>query len=142
MGVKTIVDMAVEAMGAMKPGASTEEDSTDKPVRPVVAVRRTVIRWIVEVAIRADGSRSNIYSDSNLSVRHWCATQERNCENCEYNRGEFEHNFSSIELEFPSRLQVACTVRYFSLESCADKRQFRESDSRPIEVGDDNPDHT
>jgi hypothetical protein len=64
MRVKAVVNVAIKAVRAMKPGASSKEHAADKPIGPIVAIGRTVIRLIVEVAIRAHGSRSDF--DSNL----------------------------------------------------------------------------
>ena len=62
--VEAIVHMAVEAVMAVEPGASTDEDSADEPIRAVVAVRRAVIRSIVEVSVWALWSDADV--DSNL----------------------------------------------------------------------------
>ena len=42
------------------PGAGADEDSADKPVRAVVAVRRARVRRIRVVAVRANGRRADI----------------------------------------------------------------------------------
>jgi hypothetical protein len=39
---------------AVVPGAGTDEDATDEPVRPVVSVGGTIVRGIIVVAIGAD----------------------------------------------------------------------------------------
>jgi len=72
MGIKAVVDVAVKAVRAVKPGASSKKHPANKPIGPVVAVRSTVIRGIVEVPVRAHGSRSDVYADGNLGSRHRC----------------------------------------------------------------------
>ena len=48
MRIKAVVDMAVKAAMAVKPRACSNKYSANKPIRPVVAVRSTVIWGIVE----------------------------------------------------------------------------------------------
>lgn len=69
MRIKSVVDMAVEAVMAVKPGASSNKHSPQKPIGPVITVRSTVIGGIVVVAVRAHGSRSDVYTDGNLGLR-------------------------------------------------------------------------
>ncbi len=42
--IEAIVYVAVETVGPVKPGAGSEENSANEPVRPIVAVRSAVIR--------------------------------------------------------------------------------------------------
>jgi hypothetical protein len=64
MRVKAVVNVAIKAVRAVKPGTSSKEYPADKPIGPIVAIGSAVIRLIVEVAIRAHWSRSDF--DSNL----------------------------------------------------------------------------
>ncbi len=57
--IETVVDMAVKAAGAVKPGTGAEEEAAHEPVRPVVAVGGTVIRLEIEVAIGANRRTSD-----------------------------------------------------------------------------------
>jgi hypothetical protein len=70
--IKAVIDMAVKAVRPVKPGASSKKHSAHKPIGPVVAVGSTIIRGIVEVPVRAHGSRSDVYADRNLGWRHRC----------------------------------------------------------------------
>ena len=70
MRIKPVVDMSVKAVMTVKPRASSNKHSTHKPIRPVVAVRRTVIGSIVEVPVRTHGRHSDVYADLNLGLRH------------------------------------------------------------------------
>jgi hypothetical protein len=72
MRIKTVVDVAVKAVRTMKPRASSQKHSANKPIGPIVAVRSTVIWGIVEISVRAHGSRPDIYADGNLRRRHGC----------------------------------------------------------------------
>jgi len=42
-GIIAVVDVAVEAMRPMEPRASSDEQSSNEPIRPIVAVGGTVI---------------------------------------------------------------------------------------------------
>jgi len=70
MRIKAVVDMAEETARPVKPGASSKKHPAHKPIRPIVAVRSTVVWLIVEVPVRTDGSRSDVYADGNLGWRH------------------------------------------------------------------------
>jgi hypothetical protein len=74
MRIKAVVDMAVKAVRTMKPRTSSEKHSANKPIGPIVAVRSAVIWGVVEVSVRAHGSRPDIYADGNLRRRHGCTT--------------------------------------------------------------------
>ncbi len=93
MRIKAVVDMAVKAVRAVKPGASSKKHAANKPIGPIVAVRSTVVWDIVEVPVRAHGSRSDVYADGNLGLRHRCTAQKGSCESCESKHYDFEHDF-------------------------------------------------
>src|SRR5580658_3371429 len=63
MRVKPIVDMAGEVVRAVEPGASSNKHAAGKPIGPVVAVRRAVVRSVGEVPIGAHGRHSNADGD-------------------------------------------------------------------------------
>jgi hypothetical protein len=67
VGIIAIIDVAVPAMMAVIPGASSDEDSTDEPIGTIVAVRGAFIRGIVKVSVWADRSDSDV--DGDLG---WC----------------------------------------------------------------------
>jgi hypothetical protein len=77
VGIVAVIDVAVEAVRAVKPGAGSDKDSADEPVGPKVTVRRALIRRVVEVAVRAyrgdadaDGDLSRCDCASRQSPRH------------------------------------------------------------------------
>jgi hypothetical protein len=72
MRIKAVVDMAEKAVRAMEPGTSSKKHPTNKPIGPVVAIRGTVIGGVVEVPVRAYGSRSDVYADGDLGRSHRC----------------------------------------------------------------------
>jgi hypothetical protein len=94
MRIKAVVNMAVKAVTAVKPGASSNKYPANKPIGPIVSVRSAVIRGIVEVPVRAYGSHSDIYADGNLGRRHRYTAQKPSHESCESKRTDFEHNLS------------------------------------------------
>jgi len=73
-----IVDVAIKAVGAVEPWAGSNEHPARKPIGPIVAVGRAVIRSIVEVAIGAAGFYSN--ADADLGRPHGRTAEQRNCE--------------------------------------------------------------
>jgi hypothetical protein len=99
MRIEAVVNVAVKAAMAVKPGASPNKHPAHKPIGPVVAVRSTVIWGIVEVAVRTHGSHSDVYADGNLGLRRRCTAQNANYENCKCKRTHFEHDFSLFRAE-------------------------------------------
>src|SRR5580700_10899499 len=71
MRIVAVVDVAIKAVGAVEPGAGSEEHPAHKPIRPIVAVGRAIIRSIVEVPVGAHRRHSNV--DGNLGRRQGCA---------------------------------------------------------------------
>jgi hypothetical protein len=69
MRIKAVVDVAVKAVRAVKPRASSNEYPAKIPIGPVITIRSTVIWSIVVVPVRAHGSRSDVYADGNLGWR-------------------------------------------------------------------------
>ena len=57
--IEAVIDVAIEAVRAVEPGAGSDEDSVGKPVGPVVAVGRAFIRRIVKVAVGANRGHSD-----------------------------------------------------------------------------------
>jgi hypothetical protein len=77
--VKAVVDMAVKAVMAVKPGACPNKYATVKPIGSIVAIGRTVIRSIVKVPVRAYRRHSD--ADSDLGLRLGQAAEQGNGEN-------------------------------------------------------------
>ncbi len=72
MRIKAVVDMSEKAVRPVKPGTGSKKHAANKPVGPIVAVRSAVIWGIVEVPIRAHGSRSDVYANGDLGLRRRC----------------------------------------------------------------------
>ncbi len=49
--IVTVVDMPIKSVGPVKPGAGSDEHPSEKPIRPVIAVGRTLVGSIVEIPI-------------------------------------------------------------------------------------------
>jgi hypothetical protein len=64
--VIAVVDVAVKAARAVVPGTGSEKDSADKPVGTIVAVGRTVVGRVVEVAVGASGLRPDTNANGDL----------------------------------------------------------------------------
>ena len=71
-GIEVAIHGAVEVVGAMEPGAGSDEDAAIEPLRAVVAVRRAVVGGVVIVAVGAFGRGADIDADGNLGVGFWC----------------------------------------------------------------------
>ena len=59
-----VVDMPMEPIMPMEPRPGPDKQTTRKPIRPIVPIRRAIIRRIVEVPIRT--IRRNSDPDNNL----------------------------------------------------------------------------
>jgi hypothetical protein len=70
-----VVYVSVEAMRAVKPGASPDENAATEPIRAIVTVGRTAIGGIVIIAIGTSGFRS--YVDADLSRRSRAANEKQ-----------------------------------------------------------------
>ena len=70
MWIVAVIDVAIEAVRAVEPGASSNEYSAGKPVRPIVAVGSAGIGCVVEVAIRAYRRDADADGDLSMSRRY------------------------------------------------------------------------
>jgi hypothetical protein len=87
-----VVDVAVKAARAVKPGASSNEQPANEPIRPIVAVGRTVIWGIVEVPIGAHRRDSNV--NGNLGRRQGCGAQQSSSKSRENKSFRVKHHSS------------------------------------------------
>ena len=60
MRIVAVVDMAIKSVRAVIPGSSPDEYAPNEPIRPIVAIRCTVIGSKVVVAIRAHRRNPNV----------------------------------------------------------------------------------
>src|SRR5580698_3082909 len=58
--IVAIIDMAIKPARAVIPGAGSDEHPTQKPIGPIITIRRTFIRSVVEVAVGADRGHPNV----------------------------------------------------------------------------------
>jgi hypothetical protein len=59
-GIEALVDMAIKPMRPVEPGAGPNEYPSGEPIRTIVAIGRTVIRSIREVAVGAHWSHPDV----------------------------------------------------------------------------------
>lgn len=67
--VEVVIHMPAETLPSVEPGTRTDEYATPEPFRPIVAVRRTLIWWIVEVPIGTNWRRTDGHTDLGLRLR-------------------------------------------------------------------------
>ena len=99
MRIEAVVDMAVEVAGAAEPVTSANKHSVHKPIGPVVAVGRALIRRIVEVPIGTDRFRSKVDADGDLGRCGRHPKEQAHCEGCESEDSNFGHDLSLIGLK-------------------------------------------
>jgi hypothetical protein len=92
--IETVIYMAVKVIRAVKPRASTDEDTAGEPFRTVVAVGSTGVRSEVVVAVRACGFGTEV--DVNLSLCFGSGRREACCgDNSSESTSESVHESSS-----------------------------------------------
>jgi hypothetical protein len=95
--IVSVVDMAVELMGAVEPAASADEDSPIEPVRTVVTVGCAVIGSVVKIPIRARRLHSD--ADGDLGWHRARAAEQSNRESYARKGFHFGHGFSVLHFE-------------------------------------------
>ena len=83
MRVVAVINMSEEPTRTVEPGPSSQKDSADKPVRPVIAVRSAVVRSVVEVSVGAHGGCPYVYANGNLRRSRLRTQQQGSGENRE-----------------------------------------------------------
>jgi hypothetical protein len=112
MGIKPVVDMAVKAVRAVEPAASSNKHPVHKPIGPVVAVGCAVIWSVVEVPIGADRLHSE--GDGDLGWRYPHTAEQGSCERGEGKGFDFEHNLSLIRFELQGGRGVVSPAHDFN----------------------------
>ena len=74
MRIVAVVYVAIEAWMAVKPRPCSDKDTAIEPIRPVVAIRGTRIRSVIEIAIRT--YRRDTDAHPYLSRCNRCATEQ------------------------------------------------------------------
>jgi hypothetical protein len=132
MRIKAVVDMAEKPVRTVKPRACSEKHPANKPIGPIVAVRSTVIRRVIEVPVRTHGRHSDVYANLNLSLRHRGKAQKGNSESCKSKRTDFEHGSSLICLELDlSRAGFVSEFNSFRVSTWATEGQHNTQGSVP-----------
>lgn len=75
IGMEAGIDVAVEVVMAVIPGAGADEEAAVEPLRAVVAVGRAVVRRDGVVAIGANGSGADV--DADLGIRAWSRYEQK-----------------------------------------------------------------
>jgi hypothetical protein len=90
--IVAVVDVAVEAAVAVKPGAGSDKEAAGEPVRAVVAVGGAIVGGVVEVSVGAYRGDTNV--DRDLGGRHGSCAQERKRDGGKGERFDVAHGFS------------------------------------------------
>src|SRR5215469_12776235 len=67
--VIAVIHMATEMFRTAIPRTRADEHAAYEPIRPVVAIRRTLVRRKVEIAVGACWRGADIHTDGNLGFR-------------------------------------------------------------------------
>jgi hypothetical protein len=96
--VIAIVYVAVEAVRSMEPRPGADKHAIQKPVRSVVAIRRTIVRRVIEIAVRANRCRTKVYSHADLRrcMGGQTAKEAEKCQQAE--RTDDSHNSPRVKL--------------------------------------------
>jgi hypothetical protein len=66
--IEAMIDVPIEVLRSVIPGPRSEEDSAREPLRAVIAIRGTVVRWPFVVSVRANGRPADGYTDTRRSA--------------------------------------------------------------------------
>jgi hypothetical protein len=125
--IVAVIDVAVEAVRTVKPGAGTDKDSADEPVGAVVAVGGALVRCIVEVAVWT--YRSNPDTDGDLGGRHRGCGYSTRDESQERKRFSIKHVFSLPNSSLEAlRKGGSCSATHSSY--CVTSRLLRVGQSK------------
>jgi hypothetical protein len=67
--IPAIIYVAIKAARTMEPRSGADEQTVYEPVWPVIAIRGAIVRRVIEVPIRANWRRAEIYADADLCRR-------------------------------------------------------------------------
>jgi len=86
--VEVMVDVPVEMIPSMKPGARADEDAAVIPLRPVISVGSAPIRRSLIIAVRAIGLHTDF--DCHLRRGLGCSGKKQTCRN-RHSRNVLQH---------------------------------------------------
>ena len=78
--VKLMIDMAVEMIRAVVPGAGADEDTATEPLGPIIAIRSAIVRRSLVIPVWANRCYSDV--DCNLCIRFISGSEQKTCGNC------------------------------------------------------------
>ncbi len=66
MRIKAVIHVAMKTRRAVEPRSYTDKYAINKPIRPIVPIRSTAIRRVIEISIWTDGRRPDIHAYGDL----------------------------------------------------------------------------
>jgi hypothetical protein len=66
MRIEAVVHVAMETRRSVEPRSHTDKYAVSKPIRPIVPIRSTAIRRVIEISIWTDGRRPDIHAYGDL----------------------------------------------------------------------------
>jgi hypothetical protein len=66
MRIEAVIHVTMKTRRAVEPRTYTDKYAINKPIRPVVPIRSTVIRRVIEVSIWTDWRRPDVHSYRDL----------------------------------------------------------------------------
>src|SRR5580692_4496696 len=66
MQIEAVIHVAMKTRRTVEPRSCTDKDAVNKPIRPVVPIRSTAIRGVIEISIWTDGRRTDIHAYRDL----------------------------------------------------------------------------
>ena len=64
--IEAVIHVAMETRGSVEPRSDTDKYAVNKPIRPVVPIRSTAIRRVVEISIWTDGRSPDLHAYRDL----------------------------------------------------------------------------
>jgi hypothetical protein len=66
--VVTVIDVTVKMFRPVEPGSSPDEETSGKPLRPIITIRSAVVRRDLVVPVRANRRRPDLNANPNLGL--------------------------------------------------------------------------
>jgi hypothetical protein len=95
--IEAVVDVAVKAARAVKPGAGPNKYAAHKPIGPIVPVWSTAVGFVIEVPVRAHWSQANANRD--LGMDRGCKADQGGCDGGEGKSPKLVHILSNARIE-------------------------------------------
>jgi hypothetical protein len=109
MRIETVINLAMEVVGAVEPRASSDEHAAAEPFGPVVPVWGAVVWGVIVVPIRASRFCSDI--DRDLCVRRARNAQQDHSQDSKDKKFKIAHKFLLAAEKSKPRAKVVMTER-------------------------------